>query len=66
MFYPDPKLLIFKTKKWTHFFSEADFFDPMLSRKTFATNLNKLLFWMYGLTVIASVPTLNICQILMR
>ena len=37
--YSDPKFLIFKTKK-RHFFLrlEIDFFDPMLSRKTFATN----------------------------
>ena len=36
----DPKFLICKTKIWPHFFLrlEADFFDPMLSRKTFATN----------------------------
>ena len=40
MVYPDPKFLICKTKKWPHFFLrlEPDFFDPMLSRKTFATN----------------------------
>ena len=37
--YPDPKLLICKIKIWPHFFLrlEADFFDPMLSHKTFAT-----------------------------
>ena len=40
MVYPDPKFFIFKIKKWSHFFLrlEADFFDPMLSRKAFATN----------------------------
>ena len=40
MVYPDPKSMIFKTKKWPHFFLrlEADFYDPMLSRKAFATN----------------------------
>ena len=40
MVYPDSKFLIFRTKKHPRFFLslEADFFDPMLSRKTFATN----------------------------
>ena len=40
MVYPDPKFLISKTKKQPHFFLrlEANFFDPMLSQKVFATN----------------------------
>ena len=70
MVYPDPKFLIFKTKKRPHFFSEAGgwFFLILCyhARHLQQIHWNKLLFWMYGLAVIASVPTLNICQILMR
>ena len=57
MVYPDPKFLIFKTKKCSHFFSEAGgwfFFTPMLSRKTFATNSLKQTF-------VLDVQ-LNLCQ----
>ena len=40
MVYPDSSCLIFETKKGPHFFLrlEVDFFDLMLSRKTFVTN----------------------------
>ena len=40
MVYFGPKFLISKTKNGLIYFSEdeADFFDPMLSRKAFATN----------------------------
>ena len=46
MVYPDPKFLTLKTKKQPHFFSEVRgcFFDPMLSRKAFATNSLKRKF----------------------
>ena len=47
MVYPDPEFFIFKTKKTASFIflsMEADFFDPMLPRKTFATNSLKYKF----------------------
>ena len=68
--YPDPKFLIFKTKKWPHFF----FWGYMLfflilcyhTRHLEQIHWNENFCRMYGLAVIASVARLNICQILLK
>ena len=46
--------------------AELFIFDPNHERDLHQIHWNKLLCWMYGLAVIASVARLNICQILMR
>ena len=67
MVYPDPIFFIFKTKKWPHFFLrlQTDFFWSFVIMQGIC---NKLMKWkfcrMYGLAMIMSITTLNICQIL--
>ena len=62
--------MIFKTKKWFHSFlrSETDFFLILCyhARHLQQIHLNENFCRMYSVGVIASVATLNICQILMR
>ena len=69
MVHPDPKFLIFKTKKRPHIFSEVrDCFFILCyhARHFLKIHWNENFCRIYGLGVIASVATLNICQILMR
>ena len=69
MVYPDPKFLTCKTKIQPHFFLklDADYFDPIFSRKKFATNSSKYTFvrdvWFHGQIVccnIQSTPSIQI------
>ena len=68
MVYHDPKFLISKTKKLTHFFLRLEDVFILLyhTRQLQQIHWNENFYRMYGLAVIASVARLNICQILMR
>ena len=69
MVYPDPKFLIFKTKKCPCFFLRLEAFFSILcyrARHLQQIHWNENFCRMYVLAVIASVARLNICQILMR
>ena len=65
MVYPDPKVFIFKTKN--RLMVEADFLVLCChARHLQQIHQNENFCMMYGLAVIVSVVTLNICQILMK
>ena len=69
MVYPDPKFLIFKTKKRPHFFSKVRgcfFILCYHARHLQQIHSDENFCRMYVLSTIVSVATLNICQILMR
>jgi hypothetical protein len=70
MVYPDPKFIIFKTKKQLHFSLrfKANFFMILCyhARHLLQIHWSKLLCGMYGFMAKSSVSRLNICRILMR